>query len=254
MKLACAVTTASRPKDYLPQTLASLRSAGFGIDIIAVDYPSSIEGWFEDIPVLNASATLGDYGNFLAALEVLVTYDVDAVAVFEDDILVTCGLRDWLKCQLWPDSPERMGVVSLYTPFPNHPPRSGWFRYNLTPTDQEPHPFRNCFGACGYLMPISAARRFLQDSPRRNKPGLRDFTMGWWCQTTNLGYWAHSPSLVEHVGNVSAITTQPIRNDRRAGRFVSDVRELGDSRATQLATPLSYSDHCRPPIEATIHR
>jgi len=240
MRVATAITTAPRAVSYLQKTLRSISSAGFDIDLIAADCGKYIvEG---DIPVLCSDVRLGSQGNFLAALDVLLTCDVEAILVFEDDIRVARGLRKWLDTALWPDDPDEIGAISLYTPSQDHFGLSGWFRYDLTPTDMDKAPFRRLSGACAYLMPFKSALRYAREC-RFDRKLTRDRAMAQWCQNAGLGYIAHTPSLVEHIGAVSAVR-ETVACTRQARIFVEDVEEMRIGRSAELEEAVSPTSDC----------
>lgn len=87
----------------------------------------------------------------------------------------------------------------------------------------EKFPWALAYGALAYLMPIDSARKFLDDSPHPESKNQIDLKMGEWCQNTGLEYWMHSPSLVQHVGEVSAICEAGLTEHRRAACYVDDL-------------------------------
>lgn len=202
---AAAVTTAPRQVDYLPKTLKSLAEAGFADPLIVDDWPR-----------------LGIVPNFRRALHLLL--EIGGIPlIFQDDVTVACGLHDWLK-----SNPPPHGVSMLYVAAERDWP-DGWNRLPLTPE----YPLN--IGGCGICMDNETARRFL-DAP----PPLRTDRLGsqlaQWCFREGIDFYLHSPSLVQHQGEVSVRGRMPIR---RAGRFCGDAAMLGNRRELEKAVP-----HC----------
>ena len=115
MRIACGITTALRRVSYLKETIASVEAAGFELALVAEDRELA-----------------GPYRNFKRTVRMLLGDPyAEAVAVFQDDVQVAANLKGWLDRNGWPDDPERIGVVSLYTAFPHHRNRTGWHRLPL---------------------------------------------------------------------------------------------------------------------------
>lgn len=197
----------------------------------------------------DAEKQYGPKGNFRRALWMLIAADPHAewYMVCQDDIRMAKGTREWLEANLWPDT-GNIGVVSLYCPLPNHPNRPGWFQYPLTSHQA----VSRCYGACAYLMPNAAAKRFLADNPRPNQNNLTDLTMGWWCYTTGNGYWSHSPSLVEHIGVCSSVRSGGLDPYREARIFVEDASVCNSGIAGVPARAEHGKDH-RTSTDQAVH-
>lgn len=225
---ACGVTTAPRGADYLPETLNSLRLAGWPrVHVFADRGTEPVDGQ----PWHAATEWLGPYGNFRWTLRTLVEMFpvADAYAIFQDDIQIARGCRHWLEKQLWPD--PLPGVVSLYTAKDIAKGRAdGWFA--LEP-DLLP---RKAWGALAYVMPPGAARMYLAARDGHGSKTKSDIAMGRFCQIHRQPYVSHVPSLIQHVGKVTAIeppsgqpklrSPRPWTAARHAGKWVSDISEL----------------------------
>jgi len=229
---AAAVTTARRGADYLTGTLKSLAMAGWLRVHVFADVgadPVDSQPWHP------SDRWLGPYQNFLRALEALADIypNADAYAVFQDDILVSRGCRLWLEGQLWPD--PLPGVVSLYTAAEIAAGRNdGWFGLDpaLLP--------RKAYGALAYVFPPAHAKKFLSSPPKHGSRTMLDVAVGRWCRENGLPYVQHVPSLVQHVGEVSAITRGPDEQRPRAPRPWTTARHAGDGwvpDVAQLANP-----------------
>ncbi len=101
---------------------------------------------------------------------------------------------------------------------------AGEWQWIFPPTEK--FPWALTYGALAYLMPIDSARRFIEDSPHPESKNQIDLKMGEWCQNTGLQYWMHSPSLVQHVGEVSAICAAGLTEYRRASDYVRELEPV----------------------------
>lgn len=226
LRFYSAVMTADRKVDYLVQTCDSLLAAG----------------WFNPHLIFDNSPRLGPKPTFKRAL-----YDLSAACyegkwciVFQDDILVARGLRAWLEHNL-----PGHGVVSLYTSSVHDCPFDGWHEVDLRPTPENPTPWHNSLGACALMMPCDVARRFLEHDPQFSRTDRVGGAIGEFCFREQIPFWCHSPSLVQHVGEVSCLHGAPITDARRAKRFCADVSTLG--RAAELETSVPHTGDCPAP-------
>lgn len=217
MQVSIAVTTCPRRDDisYLSVTLSSLKSAGFETPLIVND-PG---------PVLS-----GPYRNLRRALTALLTLSptADAYIVAQDDVLVAKGLRGFLERSLWPGEADNTGACSAYVSKMYVKDTPGWHRKDLTQRHGPDvrQPWTECYGALFYAFTPHFARAFNAVDIRPGNRTMAEMVVGEFCQIHNLGYWEHSPSLVEHIGEVSAIHELGINDNRRAGEWCNDVSEL----------------------------
>lgn len=192
------VTTAPRESPTLQATLASIRLAGWNVDLLANDEHKS----------------LGPYGNFLRVLQAGVacathatTHATDHILVFQDDIEVTRGLRSCLDANQPP-----VGVVSLYTPANLHRDESGWHKTTRLPRS---------YGALAIMMDCEMAAKFIASPPGRETGGKltwrnthqTDFWITKFCAAKQIPYWTHSPSFTMHAGTTSSLDS-PNANSR----------------------------------------
>lgn len=209
MQISTAVTTCPRETDYLPQTLESLREAGF-------EYPLVIR---DGRPKLGAKPT------FKRALWSL--RGAEWTLVFQDDIVVARGLKRWLHdmdgCYLEGPAP---GVYSLYCSAPQDGP-DGWRRLDLAPKTWDVAPWHRSLGACALLLHESVAVGFLEHDPQPGRADRIGGALGQFCYEQDIPFHVHSPSLVQHIGDVSVRNGVTITADRRAARFCDDVRSIG---------------------------
>lgn len=184
--------------------------------------------------IVRDDAKTGSWTNFRRAAEALLRQDglddFDAIGIFQDDILLARGAADFLVRELWPtDTPDRVGVVSLYTAGVNHREEHGWFELRSLGRDG----FRP-FGALAYVLPVIIARDILHSQFSANCPTGTDTSIGSYCLQKGLEYWSFSPSLVQHIGSCSSINENfteraddpEMALNRRASHFCSDVNDL----------------------------
>lgn len=203
VKIASAITTCKRQGvDYLPATLESLHSAGF------------------DPQIVQDAELAGSWPTLRRALAGLLERSGDALAVFQDDILIAKGCREWLEGQLWPSPEEKIGVVSLYTASVNHL-RDGWFTADDLPVWRP-------WGACALVFTRHFAQRVLYDPTNRAFLSGSDTSIGTACRRDGLKWWMHSPSMVDHVGAISAVNPFAVKldKDRTAINWCRDVATI----------------------------
>ncbi len=205
MNIAAAVTTCPRTGvDYLTATLESLHDAGL------------------EPLVVPDTKRAGSWPTMRLALECLLSFpgDAEGLVIFQDDIEVAAGLRDWLDSNLWPDDPARIGVCSLYCASVNLQPVDGWLDLSSLPVE-------NAFGALAFCFPRRSAELFLQDHSLDAFLMGSDRNIATLCRKHGLRYMLHSPGFIRHVGEVSAIHDhRGLIPSRKAGRWISDCATM----------------------------
>ncbi len=197
---AVGLLTAPRAEPTIEQTLDSLCASGFDDAHIFAEPNAWIPSRFEHSRITRRARRLGNFLNFYSCLCTLLKDNpcAEAFVVFQDDIRVARGLKDWCMKQLWPLG---NGVVSLFTPRIHAGIDVGW---------QIASPgFHRVCGAQALIFRRDVLLRFLSD-PRvlqclRHRRYGDDAVLGGWLSREGLGIAYHTPSLVEHVGNVSSV-------------------------------------------------
>ena len=224
------VTTAPRREPTLVQSAASLRAAGWAEAIIFADPGSELDEAALPFLVTRRTRALGSWPNWILSLTEMYMLDphADAYLICQDDVLYCQGLREYLENELWPE--RALGVVSLHTA--SHQDRGGLGFYC---TEYGPY----SWGAQAYVFPNASLRALLRDPAvinhrqrgRLNGERNVDGVVGTWCKESGLGYYLHSPSLTQHIGDTSTLwrraTTASGR--RQAATFVGedyDARRL----------------------------
>ncbi len=201
------MTCGSRLKTYLPRTLESLAKAGFESPRVYVDGASGCV----DVPhvenaTIRTGTPVGPFGAWMATAWELFTRQPDAerFVIFQDDIVASLGLREFLEHSKYPDK----GYCNLCT-YPVNAERVhfgvGWYE-----ADQKGQ------GAQGLMFSNEAFTALLHSphlSMRVSSKNPGDVKRRWKfidgavvTAMKGLGYreFVHDPSLVSHIGDVSA--------------------------------------------------
>lgn len=182
IKWCSLVTTAPRDEIYLHKTLQSLDLAGWSSPVVQVD-----------------NGTRGAWANFRAGLSAVIHYPWTWLLTCQDDMLIASGLREKLERDISQRVPCDIGLLSPYCPSVHQGPDPGWWRLA---NDDLP---RKAYGACLYAWPRHSVVRLLAAPPNPNCIHRVDFWCGKFCRDANLGYYYHTPSLAQHIGDQSSI-------------------------------------------------
>ncbi len=206
---ACGVTTVpERREGVLVQTLESLKAAEFDKPRLFVDgHGTDYDKISREYGCTFRSPQIRAYGNWVLALYELYIREptMQRYVIFQDDILLYRNLRQYLdKCKF----PEK-GYWNLYTVRQNQAlagrngnPSQGWYNSNQMGK-----------GALGLVFDRAGVVELLKAQHTVERPMSASSNRfhnidGAVCEAMKrAGYkeWVHSPSLVQHVGAVSAI-------------------------------------------------
>lgn len=220
MKWAYGVTTVpSRRDTLLPQTLQSLREAGFGEPRLFADNCDAIQSnWYRstfNLEVTNRWPVIRTYGNWMLSLWELYIRDpsADRYAIFQDDFVTYKNLRRYLNKCPYPDK----GYWNLYT-FPSNQeicPRDKHGRYHVG--WYESNQFGR--GAVALIFSREAITTLLTHEHMVNR--VQDCARGHrsvdggvvTCLVQKEGWkeYVHNPSLTQHTGLVSSMGSNPQR-------------------------------------------
>jgi glycosyltransferase involved in cell wall biosynthesis len=223
---AIGLITAPRPEPTIETTLRSAGRAGFGPVHIFAEPGSLIPESARHLPCTRHGQTLGNLGNFYAALAGLFLHEptADRYLVLQDDLELAAGLRAWCDSQPWPLD---AGVISLYTCGAIHADEPGW---RLVATGRH-----HTFGALAFVFRRDALREFLGDGRllEYREQGVRsgsDGVVGEWAARRGVGIAYHTPSLVDHIGATSSLAAggsgHGIAGPLTTTRAVRDVGDL----------------------------
>jgi len=188
--------------ELLNRTIESLSNGGFKCDVVFVDGNGEtglLKNISPSIHVVQRQAKIGAFGNFiLAAWELLLRFPkADRYAIFQDDLVCVQNMRQYLEtCELGKNE-----YWNLYT-FPhNVRPTNGWHR-----SDQMGK------GAVGLVFSNRSLRMMLAAEHMTNRPRGRknddrsiDGAVVTSMRKANGVELVHTPSLLQHTGEVSAI-------------------------------------------------
>ncbi|WP_435018737.1 hypothetical protein TA3x_000722 [Tundrisphaera sp. TA3] len=217
---AVGVTTAPRAAPTLAEGLASLAAAGWDRPRLFVDGDVAIPEPFSALPRTVREPLVGAWPSYyLAVAELLMREpEADAYLLVQDDVLFAEGLdvRGYLERVLWPRGCS--GIASLFCSRAYSQPRPGWAR------------FRGAWvrGAQAFAFSPESARAFVADlgvvEHRRRGSGLThiDACIGEWAVRRRMSIYFPTPSLVQHIGEVSTLWPgERAFGNRRASWFAS---------------------------------
>lgn len=208
MKWAYGVTTVPmRRRTTLPKTLASLQAAGFDKPWLFVDGDQNADLWAKEfgLEVTTRHPNIRVFGNwFLSAHELMIREPhADRYAVFQDDFVTYPNLRKYLESCEYPEA----GYWNLYT-FPANqtlaPKSEGWFLSN-----------QRGLGAVALVFNRKVLEAILTTQHMIERP--KDTARGWrnvdggivtGANKAGVKEYVHHPSLVQHIGDVSAMANR----------------------------------------------
>lgn len=196
-------TVPQRRNDLLPRTLASLRGAGFDKPRLFIDGVKDVRDYEElGLPCTTRHPNVSIAGNWILALWELYIRNPEATryAVFEDDFVTYKNLRQYLEACEYP----KQGYWNLYT-FPVNQALApadtiGWYLSNQRGKGAVALVFSReaittLLGCRHVLDGPQSARSF----NRTDGVIVNSFAGVGWKE------YVHSPSLVQHTGEVSTI-------------------------------------------------
>ena len=204
---AVGVTTAPRALPTLGDCLTSLKSAGWTDPRLFVDGLVDVPEPFEGLPRTERTPQLGAWPSYYLALAELLMREpaADAFLLVQDDVVFAppFDVRSYLEQALWPG--KNPAIVSLLCPRPYTQPEPGWFALNED----------WIWGAQAFVFSPLAARDFLadmnvvchRDTRERNPTADIDWCVGQWASRHKQPIYYPTPSLVQHVGQISSLWT-----------------------------------------------
>lgn len=214
------VTTAPRQSPTLERCLASLSHAGWQTPRVFVDGELTVPTAWSHLPRTNREPQIGAWPNYYLALAELLMRDpaADAYLVVQDDALFCSDpcTREYLEQVFWPG--ESAGIASLFCSRADTQPVAGWYQY--------PGAWSWC--ALAFVFSRAAAQRFLADldvvrhreSRRKNGLAHISWCIGQWAVRSQVPVYFPTPSLVQHIGEVSTLWSGArVWGNRRAGWF-----------------------------------
>jgi hypothetical protein len=220
---AYGVTTIQkRRSDLLPQTLASLKAAGFDKPRLFVDGETDGQSWQREfgLEITTHSPALKVHGNWILSLYELYLRapDAERFALFQDDLLCCSNLRKYLDSCEYPDGPvnakQSPGYWNLYTAPSNQQlaKREGFYESNQCGKGA----LALVFSRQAVITLLSAEH--MVQRPQDKERGWRAVDGGIVDSMRKAGWkeYVHNPSLVLHTGVVCSF------DKRRASSGLDD--------------------------------
>lgn len=218
------ITTAPRRLPTIDDCLDSVINAGWQSVRIFSDGDVPLADRHAEIPITRREPQIGAWPNFYLSLaeQLMREPEADAYLMIQDDALFFNhrGLRDYLEGMMW--TAEGAQVASLFCPQKYTQPTNGWCQFEGSWV----------WGAQAFVFSRPAAQSFLADKEvvrhrwNAEYQGLCgiDVLIGKWAQRSEIPIYFPTPSLVQHIGHVSAIWERDyIIGPRRADRFAGDI-------------------------------
>lgn len=217
---AIGITTAPRRQPTLTTCLETIIASGWETFHLFVDGDVEFDDKFSGMPQTRRPEPIGAWPAWCDALRILLTEypDANTIAIVQDDALfpAIASFRSYVEQLLWPESAPC--IVSLYTSADDTLEQNEWRRY--------PDVWK--FGAVAFVLPRSVAEDMLQNIDAGDLEFLQgtagiDTRIGVWADRMKVPIWHPSPSLVQHIGQVSSIWKRSRAVGlRRASRFLND--------------------------------
>lgn len=200
MEWAYGVTTVPERihNGHTESTLSSLRHGGFSRPRLFIDGFVALPTWMYQ-PSTTRSEPVGVHANWvMAVMELYFRHpDADRYVIFQDDIFVASGLRDYLEDYRIPEH----AYLNLFTSPKNTNTNAKGF-----------YPAKHrCHGACALVFPWEAMRILMSTrSLLRFRPGRRrgngiDIVVATAMKQRRFRPFVHNPSLVSLVDTESTI-------------------------------------------------
>lgn len=244
MRIATGITTAPRPE--APTLFATCFSwLGSGLDgpIHVFHEPGSSVLTAPYVRNFPSAFRRGSFGNLIWGLQIILRTRRRAshLLMLQDDVRIARNVDAFLRHEV----PQLRGeaanaILSLYTSSTNHVAQRGWHEVQK-PTQR--------YGALAYLFPREVAQRLVDEFGFEDNPTAipepvhqADIKLARWCDSNAVGQLWHSPSLIEHTGEISTISDMPITEARQCKVFCEDALKLiPEDAGRQLLRP----DHDR---------
>lgn len=217
---AVGITTAPRRQPTLERCLRSLQACGWDQLHLFIDGDVSVSEEFSAASRTVRNPAAGAWRNFYLSLSELLRRSpaANALLMIQDDALWPSHLpvRDYLEQIRWPE--DHRFVISPYCCADYTEEKAGW------------HEFRETwvYGAVALIFSRTAAEDFLADPIviercRHDYQAGIDVVIGDWAKRQNIRVIFPTPSLVQHIGDISTLWSKARAVGlRRATRFVGD--------------------------------
>ncbi|MCA9043337.1 MAG: hypothetical protein KDA69_03400 [Planctomycetaceae bacterium] len=187
-----------------------------------VDGETDVPLALQQLPQTKRTPQLGARGNYYRTIEDVLTKhpEADALMLVQDDCIWPGELpvREYLEQSLWPT--EGHCLVSAWCCADDTSPTAGWNRYSAT--------WR--YGAVTFILPRATAELFVSDRQIQQSflganavHGGISGLLGEWASANDIPVFFPTPSLVQHIGDISTIWENARAvGVRHASRFLGD--------------------------------
>lgn len=258
MRWAIGITTAPREPSTLVKCIKSTRKNGWEPSVFA-EPGTDLTGL--ECALIMRDVRLGAWHNWREmGLQLLAAQpDADVILTIQDDTRLIERAKEFFESQGWPDNPDRVGFVSLYTPShyqqrfhllaadgrllsdcPNEPrARRKQARYpgsRVVPTPKPPGCFPvatdSLWGACALAFPRASLEKIVRHkiaetwrgaNGRQKGAEIRnvDTAIGKICNALGLKMWFWNPSLAQHIAVKSTLPGHGGCTGKRAAAYVA---------------------------------
>jgi glycosyltransferase involved in cell wall biosynthesis len=240
------ITTAPRREATLERCLHSLNDCGWDCIHLFIDGIVEVPELFQSLPRTVRQPAAGAWRNFYLSLAELLrrTPEADAIMMVQDDALwpAHAPVREYLSQIFWPEHGRY--IVSPYCCADYTADGPGWHRFSDV--------WR--YGAVAIIFSRPAAEEFLADPVviarcRSERQAGIDDVIGEWAYRTQIEIFSPTPSLVQHIGDVSTLwPTARAVGLRRASRFLGDEYRIAAQGTASSRSILCGWLSADPPI------
>lgn len=226
VRWAVGLTTSPRRLPTIDTCLDSVRQAGWSDVRLFMDDSVDLAERHRSLASSVRTPRLGAWPNYYLSLTELLMRcpGADAYLLLQDDVLFYGhpGLKAYLE-KLWLPLREQAALASLFCPRDYTRSEAGWHQLSET----------WFWGALAFIFSREAAQRFIVDRQVMSHRWHTDYgegtkgidvVIGAWAARNDIPIFYPSPSLVQHIGEVSTMwDTARAIGPRRADAFMGDV-------------------------------
>lgn len=260
MKWAVGITAAPREPSTLAECVTSVRANGWE-PVVYAEPGTDVSGLPSGVLVVDRCERLGAWHNWTNMCQSLLAMvpDADVILTIQDDTRIVEKAREFFDQQGWPDAPEKVGFVSLYTPshyqqrfhviaadgklvsdMPSEQrAKLKQLRYKGSKVVPSPKPpgcitiaTDSLWGACALAFPRKSLERILDHriakmwrghNGRQSGADIKnvDTAIGKVCNALKLKMWFWNPSLAQHFAEKSTLPGHGGCSGKRAAAYVA---------------------------------
>ena len=222
---AVGVTTAPRRQPTLTPSLKSLQESGWDEPILFIDGQVDVDEQFGGLRQFRRDKPSGAWPAWCFAAQTLLDSSpmADAIMIVQDDAIFpgVKAIKPYVESCLWPrdSNLDRPSIVSLYTSNDDSLDENRW---RALPTRWKYGAVALAFPRAQLIDLLTSEKQGLMDGLVEGHAGI-DSRIGHWAERRGVDIWHPSPSLVQHIGQVSSVWARSRAVGlRRASRFIAD--------------------------------